>query len=46
MFYKLMIGIKNLCSERWLTKENVVAKFVTFVDLYFCAVGEIIILNI
>jgi hypothetical protein len=31
--------------ERWLTKENVVVIYVTFVELYSCAVGGINIVN-
>jgi len=41
-----MIGIRSLRSGRWLTTEKLVANYVKFVDLYCCAVGEIIILNI
>ena len=39
--------IQSLPSGTWLTKGNLVAKSVTFVDLYFFyAVDEIIIFNI
>jgi len=37
--------IQSLPSGTWLTKEKLVANSVTFVDLYFYAVDEIIILN-
>ena len=46
MFYKHIIRIQSLRSRRWLTKLKVVAKYVTFVDLYYGAVGEIISLSL
>jgi len=42
MFFTHMTRIQILRSGRWLTKENVVANFVTLLDLYCRAVGGII----